>query len=78
MTRRHKNDMVTAIAQLLPPSRHRVQDAQAISLAVDGAIVRATIDASPANALRALERVVNLLHSFHPKVRPQASSLAAM
>ena len=76
MTRRHKNNMVTAIAHLLPPSRHRGQDAQAISLAVDGAIVRATFDTSPANALRALERVVKLLHSSQTKVKPKEPPLA--
>jgi len=78
MTRRHKSDMTTAIAHLLPPSRYRRQNAQAISLAVDGAIVRATIDESPANALRALERVVKLLHTSQTKDKSQKSPPAAL
>lgn len=76
MTRRHKDDMVTAIAHLLPTSRHRGQDAQALSLAVDGAIVRATFDESSENALCALQRVVKLLHSSQQKAKPKQAPLA--
>ena len=41
----HKHDMAAAIAQLLPPSRHRQRDAQDLAMAVDGAIVRAQMGA---------------------------------
>lgn len=61
IAQRHKNDMVTAIASLLPPSAQREQDAQAIALAVDGAIVRAQMDQHPDAALQALNRVVQSL-----------------
>ena len=63
IARRHKQEMTAAIAALLPPSRQRAQTAQAIALAVDGAIVRAQGEASPAAALRALERVVGALRA---------------
>ncbi|QBK03860.1 TetR/AcrR family transcriptional regulator [Hylemonella gracilis] len=58
IARRHKQDMCDAIAELLPPSRHRKLDAQAIALAVDGAIVRAQADPTPEAALRALTRLL--------------------
>lgn len=76
LTRGHKNDMVSTIVRLMPPSRHRGQDAQALSLAVDGAIVRASFDASPEDALRALERVVKLLHASQQKAKPKEALLA--
>ena len=63
IARAHKQAMAEAIAALLPPSRQRTKDAQAIALAVDGAIVAAQFDA-PAKALKALGR---LLGSLHPK-----------
>ncbi len=55
ITRRHKNEMTDVIANLLPTSRHRKQDAQALALAVDGAIIRAQYDQTPDAALTALE-----------------------
>ncbi|MGB9128885.1 MAG: TetR/AcrR family transcriptional regulator [Thiobacillus sp.] len=58
ISRRHKQDMTEAIARLLPPSRHRAADAQAVAVAVDGAIVRAQFDRSPQPALHALDRLV--------------------
>lgn len=61
ISRRHKRDMELAIAGLLPKSRQRDQDSQAIALAVDGAIVRAQFDASPDAALRTLTRMLKLL-----------------
>jgi hypothetical protein len=62
--RRHKQEMTTVIASLLPASRQRKQDAQAIALAVDGAIVRAQFDETPDVALKALAR---LLKSIRPR-----------
>ncbi|MBU1223072.1 MAG: TetR/AcrR family transcriptional regulator [Gammaproteobacteria bacterium] len=58
ISRRHKQDMTEAIARLLPPSRHRAADAQAVAVAVDGAIIRAQFDHSPQPALHALDRLV--------------------
>ena len=61
ISRRHKQEMMEVIASLLPISKHRVRDAQAISMAIDGAIVRAQMDESPIAALKILD---TLLHSF--------------
>jgi len=55
IARRHKDEMTDVIAGLLPASRHRKQDAQALALAVDGAIIRAQFDQTPDAALSALE-----------------------
>lgn len=61
ITRRHKQEMASVIAGLLPPSRQRQQDAQAIALAVDGAIIRAQFDQAPDAALAALDRILKAL-----------------
>lgn len=58
IARRHKQDMTAAIAAVLPPSRRRAKVAQAVALAVDGAIVRAQFEPSPQGALSALETIV--------------------
>lgn len=63
ISRRHKRDMGSAIADLLPRSKQREQDAQAMALAVDGAIVRAQCDQNPDAALQALDRVLKSLHA---------------
>src|SRR3569623_532004 len=57
----HKQDKAAAIAAVLPKSRQRAQLAQAVALAIDGAIVRAQFDPSPAAALAALRRIINAL-----------------
>ena len=57
ITRRHKQDMADAIAQLLPASRQRRRQATDLALAVDGAIVRAQFDQDPRAALASLERI---------------------
>lgn len=61
VTRNHKRDMTSVIASLLPSSRRRKQDAEALALAVDGAIIRAQFDQTPVAALAALERILNSL-----------------
>lgn len=61
IARGHKGDMTAEIEKLLPPSRHRAKDAQAISLAVDGAIVHAQFEEAPGAASRPLERLVKLV-----------------
>ncbi|SAL23084.1 TetR family transcriptional regulator [Caballeronia peredens] len=58
ISRRHKRDMTVAIRALMPASRTAKADAQALALAVDGAIVAAQFADSPADALKALARVV--------------------
>lgn len=57
-SRQHKQAMTEVIASLLPPSEQRSADAEAIALAVDGAIVRAQAAADPATALAALGRLL--------------------
>ncbi|MDR5783316.1 TetR/AcrR family transcriptional regulator [Caballeronia sp. LZ065] len=58
IARRHKRDMTSAIRALLPATRTAKADAQALALAVDGAIVGAQFADSPADALKALARLV--------------------
>lgn len=64
ITRRHKNEMADVIAGLLPASRRRKQDAQALALAVDGAIIRAQYDHAPDAALSSLEAILKSLLAF--------------
>lgn len=61
ISRRHKDDMQTAIGGLLPASRQRTRLARAIALAVDGAIVRAQMDQAPEPALKTLGEIVQAL-----------------
>jgi len=61
ISRRHKQDMQTAIAGLLPASRQRAKDVQAIALAVDGAIIKAQFDSDPTVALQVLDRILRAL-----------------
>jgi AcrR family transcriptional regulator len=61
ISRRHKQEMIECIAGLLPASEGREAAAQAIALAVDGAIVRAQLDEAPEPALSLLE---DLLHAW--------------
>lgn len=61
IARRHKLEMTQVIASLLPVSKHREVDAQVVAMAVDGAIVRAQLDKTTADALKILEA---LLHSL--------------
>jgi AcrR family transcriptional regulator len=63
IARRHKGEMTALIAGLLPPSRQRRRDAQALALAVDGAIVHAQFDETPDAALQGLRRLVGALQA---------------
>ena len=54
ISRRHKEEMTEVILNLIPSSRHRTKDAQALALGVDGAIIRAQFDQTPDAALSAL------------------------
>jgi AcrR family transcriptional regulator len=62
ISRRHKRDMAAAIRKLLPAgSRTGYADARALALAVDGAIVVAQFEDSPANALKSFARLVSAI-----------------
>lgn len=61
MTQRHKQDMTEAIRGLLPPSDRRNRVAEALALAVDGAIVHAQWHPSPDSPLAALSEVLDAL-----------------
>ena len=61
ISQRHKQEMTAAIAKLLPHSRGRLKDAQAVALAIDGAIIRSQFDQAPGSALSALEKLLKLL-----------------
>lgn len=55
---RHKDEMVAAIAGLLPASRQRMATARCAAMSVDGAIVRAQMDGTPEQALKTLRQVL--------------------
>lgn len=59
LSRAHKDEMIDAIAALMPRSRQRNKTAQVIGMAIDGAIVRAQLDQSADAALRTLKQLVN-------------------
>jgi len=61
IARRHKQEMTSAIASLLPASARSKQDTQAVALAVDGAIVRAQFDETPDAALKALSIILRAM-----------------
>ncbi|QKE42190.1 MAG: TetR/AcrR family transcriptional regulator [Ferrovum myxofaciens] len=61
MTCHHKRDMTELIQGLLPPSPNTDRDAQAIALAVDGAIIHAQFEPSPETALQNFGRILELL-----------------
>jgi len=64
--RRHKQAMTAVIAGLLAPCEPPRPTAQAIALAVDGAIVRAQCEPDPAGVLQALERILTALRPTPP------------
>lgn len=61
ISRRHKLEMTQVIASLLPVSKHREVDAQAVAMAVDGAIVRAQMDKTTADVLKILDVLLRSL-----------------
>lgn len=66
IARSHKRDMTDAVATLLPIARFVVMDWEAVSMAIDGAIVRAQRDATPELALSALSTLLRALESAEP------------
>ncbi len=63
IARRHKQDMADLLETLLPPSPTPAQEAQALALVVEGAIVRAQLG-EPVPAV--LASVSRLLTAFAP------------
>ena len=61
MCRRHKLDVVRAIANLLPESETRVEKAEAAAMAVDGAIFLAQMDKSSESALKGLRLILKAI-----------------
>ena len=59
--RRHKAEMRQAIAELLPEGPGKAEMAEMLSLAADGAIVRAQLDGQADAALAALESLIGKL-----------------
>lgn len=58
---RHKQDMLDAIATLLPKGKNRSRVAQAAAMAVDGAIIRMQMEKNPEAALTVLETILRAL-----------------
>lgn len=63
ITRKHKQQVTDAIEALLPQSGHRKRTAQALTTAVDGAIVQVQYSGDVAPALRALQFIAEQLTS---------------
>lgn len=61
--RHHKQEMTKAIAGLLSSSEETAVIAQALAVAVDGAIIHAQYDENPQTALAAFTQIVNSLCS---------------
>lgn len=61
ISRRHKQEVADVIANLLPPTPYRNHDAQALVLAIDGAIIRVQFDQTPDVALSLLEGIQKTL-----------------
>lgn len=57
----HKQDMVAVIAELLPDNSARLQLANAAAVAIDGAIVRAQLEAQSNAEKQALQSLATLL-----------------
>lgn len=58
IARRHKRDMTDLLAALLPSTPEREQDAQALTLVVEGAIVRVQMGEPFGNVLASVERLL--------------------
>ena len=61
ITRLHKDDLANIIAGIVPTIKDREKKAQAITLAIDGAIIRAQFDAVPEVALAGLQLIITSL-----------------
>lgn len=72
---RHKQDMVKAIAALLPPAKERARIAQTAAMAIDGAIIRVQMEKKPGTALAGLETILRALCELRPEIRPSITRL---
>ena len=61
ITARHKADMVAAIKATLPPGANRTRTAQALGVAIDGAIVHAQYQRDATSAVKALAMIASAL-----------------
>ncbi len=61
IARRHKQDMADLLARLLPPSATQAQDAQAVALVVEGAIVRVQLGEPVPAVLASVSRLLAAL-----------------
>lgn len=63
ISKRHKEEVVNLIADLLPDSEHCYKQAFAIAVAMDGAIFRAQLEKETAHALESFKIILNALNS---------------
>ncbi|MCV7343216.1 TetR/AcrR family transcriptional regulator [Mycolicibacterium rhodesiae] len=61
ITARHKADMVAAIKETLPPGANRTRTAQALGMALDGAVVQAQYQRNATSAVKALATIATAL-----------------
>ena len=64
IARRHKRDVTDLLATLLPPTPERQQDAQTLTLVVDGAIVRMQMGDSLEDVLSSVSRLLGGMAAF--------------
>ena len=58
IAQRHKHEMTDRLATLLPPGAQRARDAQAVTLVVEGAIVRVQMGEPVKAVLGSVERLL--------------------
>jgi AcrR family transcriptional regulator len=58
LSQQHKQDMTQAIKELLPQSDNQKDIANALTVAIDGAIIKAQIDRNPKQALAGLAYII--------------------
>jgi len=61
-SQQHKLEMTAVIKHLLPELTDRESIADALAIAIDGAIIRSQIDQKPENAIQGFKQIVNSLH----------------
>ncbi len=58
----HKRDMIAVVADLIPESERKAELANAVAIAIDGAIVRAQFETEPDQVLTSLEIIMHALN----------------
>lgn len=71
--RRHKQEMTDALEALLPASAQHTGTAEALAMAIDGAIVQAQYSAEPSLALRSLALITAQLRLTAPSGKTPAT-----